>query len=397
LAALTHTIRPMRFCLFDWNEAGHNPLYMKSFAEALLPDAEVVLAAPDRALDRIEPADVEIRPLGGQRPQPTDAKGMFERDGKLLDKAAVANEEIALVERVCAEVRPDQLVMMHADPVLRWLATRRRSFSFQHSICVFQARAHYRSAYGTRLSLGERARAQFQDFNVRRWQRRGDAHTVFALDRVAAERWSKRRGAAAKWLPEPPIPAGVEPLPGEERSGCILFGRLAPRKGLDLLADALEGEAAGFTVTVAGEVEPSYEGELKTLLKRMRDNGIEVRDRTGRLSDDEVMHELASARCAVLPYRFHAGTSRVLTEAAAAGTPVVAPDHGLVAHLVREYGIGLAVDPTDAAALRSAVLRISDPDEFGVYEANLHRYTEEFGGGAFRREVRAAFGLGDSH
>ncbi len=392
-----HTIPPMRFCLFDWNEAGHNPLYMKSFAEALLPNSEVVLAAPDKALERIPLDGVETRPLGGQRPQPTETPGTFERDGELLDKSAVAEEELALIDEVCAEANPDQLVIMHADPVLRWLATRRRRFPFGHSICVFQARAHYRSAYGTRLPLGERARAQFQDFNVRRWQRRPDAHTAFALDRVAAERWSKRRGAAARWLPEPPIPVTVKPLPEAERVGCILFGRLAPRKGLDLLAGALEQDADGFQVTVAGEVEPGYEQDLAAQLARMREHGIEVRDRTGRLSDEKVMRELASARCAVLPYRFHAGTSRVLTEAAAVGTPVVAPNHGLVAHLVREYEIGLAVDPTDAAALRSAVLRIGrDPGGFGMYRTNLQRYTEEFGGGAFRREIRAAFGLGDA-
>jgi hypothetical protein len=383
----------MRVCLFDWNEAGHNPLYMKSFAKALLPDAEVVIAAPDRALELIELSEVKTRPLGGQRPQPTGAKGMFERDGELLDKVAVAEEELALVDTVCAEVEPDQLVMMHADPVLRWLA-KRRPFPFRHSICVFQARAHYSSAYGTRLPLAERARAQFQDFNVRRWQRRSDAQTVFALDRVAAERWSKRRGAPARWLPEPPIPVEVKPLPGDERSGCILFGRLAPRKGLDLLVEALSRDSSGFHVTVAGEVEPSYQADLEALLERMRQQGVEVSDRTGRLSDEEVMHELASARCAVLPYRFHAGTSRVLTEAAAAGTPIIAPDHGLVAHLVREYEIGLTVDPTDAAALRSALLRIgTDRDAFDGYQANLRRYTAEFGGDAFRREVRGAFGL----
>jgi hypothetical protein len=386
----------MRFCLFDWNEAGHNPLYMKSFAEALLPDSEIVLAAPDRALERIDLAGAETRPLGGQRPQPTAQKGTFERDGELLDKAEVAAEELALVETVCAETNPDQLVMMHADPVLRWLAAR-RSFPVSHSICVFQARAHYRSAYGTHLPFGERARAHFQDLSVRRWQRRRNAHTVFALDRIAAERWAKRRGAAARWLPEPPIPVSVEGPSVEERSGCILFGRLAPRKGLDLLAAALAKDSAGFQVTVAGEVEPTYEAGLAEILARMERDGLDVRNRTGRLSDEEVMLELASARCAVLPYRFHAGTSRVLTEAAAAGTPVIAPDHGLVAHLVREYEIGLTVDPTDAAALRSAVLEIGrDARRFASYQANLRRYTEEFGGDAFRREVRGAFGIGDT-
>jgi hypothetical protein len=387
----------MRICLFDWNEGGHNPLYLKSFAAALLPGAEVVLAAPDAALARVDLDGVRRRPLGGQRPQPTPVKNQFKHaDGRLLDKSEAAAEELELIAGVCDEVQPDHLVLMHADPVLRWLVGN-PPFPFPHSILVFQARAHYRSAYGTKLPLGERLRARYQDHLVARWQRKPDAHTVFALDKVAAQRWSKRRGAPARWLPEPPIPVAVPAGLEEERSGCILFGLLAPRKGLDLLADALSVDSAGFHVTVAGEVEPGYREELDSLLAKMRGNGVEVTDRTGRLSDEEVMRGLATARCAVLPYRFHAGTSRVLTEAAVVGTPVIAPDHGLIAHQVREYGIGLAVDPTDPAALRAALFEVvKDPAETDRYRGNLERYWHDHGGDAFRRAVRATFGLDDA-
>src|SRR5262245_49124289 len=118
----------MRFCLFDRNEKGHNPLYMKSVAEALLPDSEVVLAAPDRALERIDLAEVQTRALGGARPQPATRRGTFERDGQVLHKSEVAAEELELVDTVCREVQPDHLVMMHADPVLRWLVGRKKKF-----------------------------------------------------------------------------------------------------------------------------------------------------------------------------------------------------------------------------------------------------------------------------
>jgi glycosyltransferase involved in cell wall biosynthesis len=382
----------MRICLFDWNAIGHNPLILKSFAEALTPDAEVTLAAPDLALERVGLAGVETRPLGDPRPQPSSAKGKFSRDGQLLDKAEVAREELELIDSVCADARPDHLVIMHGDPLLRWLV-RRAPFPFPHSIIVFQARVHYPSAYSTPLPLGERLRAHYQDHLVKRWQRRPDAHAVFALDRIAAERWSHRRGAEARWLPEPPIPV---PLPSTDvpRAGCIFFGLLAARKGLGLVADALSEDADGFQLTVAGEIAPGYAEELTAEIARLRKHGVEVNERTGRLSDEEAMRELASARCAVIPYRFHPGTSRVLTEAAAVGTPVIAPDHGLVGHLTREYGIGLTADPTDRVALREALLQLErDPGGAARYRPNLERYTREYGGNAFRKAVRATFGL----
>jgi hypothetical protein len=382
----------MRICLFDWNAIGHNPLILKSFAEALLPDAEVILAAPDLALERVALDGVETYSLGEPRPQPSSVKGKFVRDGELLDKAEVADQELEMIERICRETRADELVIMHGDPLLRRLV-RRGPLPVPHSICIFQARVHYPSAYGTPLPMGERVRAHFQDFLVRRWQRRPDANTVFALDRIAAERWARRRGAEARWLPEPPIPVAL-PDPNGARSGCILFGLLAARKGLGLVADALGDGAPGFQLTVAGEIAPGYEEELAGELARLRSNGVEVRERTGHLTNEEVMQELASARCAVLPYRFHPGTSRVLTEAAAVGTPVISPDHGLVGHLTREYGIGLTADPADPERLRSALLELEqDPNGAAKYRASLERYTEDYGGEAFRRAVRAPFGL----
>ncbi len=383
----------MRICLFDWNAIGHNPLILKSFAEALLPDAEVILAAPDLALERVALDAVETRPLGDPRPQPSDRKGKFTRDGELLDKAVVADEELDLIDSLCREVQPDHLVLMHADPLLRRLI-RRAPYAFPHSICVFQARVHYPSAYGTPLPLGERVRAHYQDHLVKRWQRRPDAHTVFALDKIAAERWSRRRGAEARWLPEPRIPVALPDSNGP-RSGCIFFGLLAARKGLDLVADALAEDSEGFQLTVAGEIAPGYDEELEAVIARLRSYGVEVRERTGRLSDGEVMQELASARCAVLPYRFHPGTSRVLTEAAAVGTPLIAPDHGLVGHLMREYEIGITADPTNPEALRSALLQLErDSQGAAKYRVNLERYTNDYGGEAFRNAVRATFGLG---
>jgi len=228
---------------------------------------------------------------------------------------------------------------------------------------------------------------------VRRWQRRPDAHVVFSLDKIAAERWSNRAGASARWLPEPPIPVPL-PEPSGERAGCIFFGLLAARKGLDLVANAFAEGGEGFRLTVAGEVAPGYEEELEATIARLRHHGVDVHYRQGRLTDEEVMRALASARCAVLPYRFHPATSRVLTEAAAVGTPVIAPDHGLVGKLVREYGIGLAVDPTDATALREALLQLEgDQGAAARYGPSLARYTHDYGGDAFRTAVRAAFGL----
>ena len=83
---------------------------------------------------------------------------------------------------------------------------------------------------------------------------------------------------------------------------------------------------------------------------------------------------LGAARCAVLPYPRHAGMSRVLVESAATGTPVVAHDWGLLGHLVRTHGLGVTVDSSDAAALRTAVLSLSETDAQRRYAHALARF-----------------------
>jgi hypothetical protein len=295
-----------------------------------------------------------------------------------------------MIERACRETKADHLVLTYADPVLRWLAGW-RSLPCPHAILVMKPRAHYRTLYGTQLGPKERLSALFQDRLVARWRRREDASAVFTMDPGAAERWSRRRGCRAVWLPDAP-PSLPAPSPGT-REGCLLFGYLEPRKGVGLLAGALGEGAGGLRVTIAGSPAPEYREQLDSELDQMRAGGVEVDAQLRRISDAEVATSLASARCVVLPYLDHYGSSGVLAEAAALGTPVVSTSEGLLGHTVREYGLGLAVDPTDAAALRTAVLELSQAGGGERFAPGMRRYIEAHSPEAFAKAARTGVGL----
>ncbi len=144
---------------------------------------------------------------------------------------------------------------------------------------------------------------------------------------------------------------------------------------------------------MAGHCVPGFEADLDEAIARMRAAGVRVDVKLGWPSTEDALRALASARCMVIPSRWHPGTSRVLIEGAALGLPAVGPDYGLVGHHIREYGLGIAVDPGDAVALREAVLELAeDPAAHERYAPGLRRYTEAMTGG-FRDGVRAAFGL----
>lgn len=380
----------MRVCIFDWNGGGHNPGLMLRFAEALSPEADVVLAAPDRELDEVGDRDLDRHPLGEPRPRPA-RPGRYLRDGEVVHKREMAREELEMVERACRDTRADRLILTYADPVLRWLAGW-RPLPCPHSIVVMKPRAHYPSLYGTPLGPKDRLSAVFQDRLVARWRRREDALAVFTMDPLAARRWSQRSGCKAVWLPDsaPSLPA-VTPRP---REGCLLFGYLEPRKGIGALARALSSGASGLRLTVAGSPAPEYRGQLEGELEQMRAGGIEVNAKLSRVGDAEAATELASARCVVLPYLDHYGSSGVLAEAAAAQTPVVSTSAGMLGHTVREYGLGLTVDPTDPAALRKAILTLTGDSESGSgFAGGMRRYLEAHSPESFRAAARAGTDL----
>jgi glycosyltransferase involved in cell wall biosynthesis len=211
------------------------------------------------------------------------------------------------------------------------------------------------------------------------------------MDPGAAARWSQRRGCKAVWLPDAP-PSLPPPSPGT-RDGCLLFGYLEPRKGVGLLARALGEGANGLSVTIAGSPAPEYREQLEGELDEMRAGGVQVDAQLRRISDAEAATSLASARCVVLPYLDHYGSSGVLAESAALQTPVVSTGEGLLGHTVREYRLGLTVDPTDAAALRAAILELNQAGSGERFAQGMRRYIEAHSPEAFAAAARAGVGL----
>jgi glycosyltransferase involved in cell wall biosynthesis len=286
----------------------------------------------------------------------------------------------------------DHALHLYADHVLvRLLAER--SFPSPTSLIIYCPRAYYAAAYGTRLPAGDRSAAMAKEWALRAWRRRPDAHTVFTLDEEAARRWALHRGARAQWLPEPP----VLPLAPEERAsqrdGCVLYGALAGRKGLDLLTRALTLEPTRMRLVLAGEPADSYLPELEQHAAAMRDSGVAVDLRPHQHSEIDGLKLLASANCAVLPYPYHAGMSRVLVEACSVGTPVVVHHFGLLGHLVRTHRLGLSVDCTDARALRSAVLTLADPAQPAAHAEALRAFSARYAPDRFRAALLSGLGL----
>lgn len=146
------------------------------------------------------------------------------------------------------------------------------------------------------------------------------------------------------------------PEPGQ----LVCIGRLADKKGVDVLVDALE-RLDGVRLDVVGD------GPDRAALEQ-RAARLGVADRVrflGKQPKHEVLAALRRAWAVVIPSRVGAGgdmegTPVVLGEAMAAGVPVVASDLGGLGECVADGVDGLLVPPDDVDALATALTKVVD-------------------------------------
>ena len=371
----------MRLLIFEGSENGHSELYLRRIIEALHDEAEVVLAVPDRLRANLTDLDVETMPIDSSR-TPVPARP-YSRSKQRSDRT-----ETSLFLDAARAAGVDHALHLFGDSAMRWLL-REPSSSVPISLLLFRPRAHYPALYGMHLDFRERLLAAAHEQLVRRWYRRPDAHAIMSLDEGAAQLWAQR-GANASWLPEPPVTEMTD-LVSADRRGCIVWGALAQRKGIEFLTAAAVLQP-GLAVTLAGQPQPGFEAELQACVSRMREAAVEVEVRARRLKESEGLAALAGARCAVLPYPRHYGMSRVLLEAASVGTPVVVHDFGLLGYLTRRHSLGVAVDCRNPRALADAIHSLTDdPRAFDRHADALAAFAARYSRERFREALRAPF------
>jgi len=356
--------------LFDRVSGGHHAEYVARVASAIAPRARPVLAVSASTADAsgVDARVIDLQAIAATPIERLDAR----REHELLRTAVRA-------------ARPDAVIHLYADEVLPFVASGRPAGA-PTTLLLFRPRAHYRSAFGSALQRGEALRGAAYELAVATWRRRREAQAVLALDEVAAARWDRRGGAPARWLPEPPVLGAPSLRP---RCGAVLYGRIADRKGLDRLAAAIAVDGRSLEVVLAGEVYDGYRREYDRLVTQMRDAGATVRTDDWNHGREDGLRSLAAAEVAVLPYPRHLGMSRVLLEAATVGTPVVAHDFGLVGHLVRTHGLGIAADVADPRAFRRAITTVQDAGA-DTYAAALARFSARYGETAFSSALEVA-------
>jgi glycosyltransferase involved in cell wall biosynthesis len=146
------------------------------------------------------------------------------------------------------------------------------------------------------------------------------------------------------------------------------FGRVAPEKGLHVLAEAYQilrarEDFGAARLEVGGYLAPEHNNYLHGIERGMKDAGLagEFHYR-GALDRDAKIEFLRGLDVFSLPATYDEPKGLSLLEASACGVPLVVPRRGAFTEVVERTSGGLLVEPDDATALAEGILAIkNDP------------------------------------
>jgi glycosyltransferase involved in cell wall biosynthesis len=160
-------------------------------------------------------------------------------------------------------------------------------------------------------------------------------------------------------------PDDLEPAPLQRQPFTVgYFARIAPEKGLHVLADAYirmrrEHGLPPARLRAAGYRGPDHQAYFDGIVRRLEAAGLATEfdyagapDRAGKFAF------LASLDVFCVPSPYHEPKGLYLLEAMAAGVPVVVPPHGALPEMVRATGGGVEAASGDAADVATALMSL---------------------------------------
>lgn len=167
-----------------------------------------------------------------------------------------------------------------------------------------------------------------------------------------------------------------------------LFLHIGPdhdRKGLDDVMRAWRDAPTEAVLLRAGTVEAKRREKLAELVSRGRAVHLDY-----WIPEEDISAVVRAADWMLLPYRYHEGPSGLLSSAAAAQRPVIAPDFGYLGRRLREHRIGRVYAHGSVRGLADAVMRAC-ADGIDPYREALDSYAASQSLGRFESALLAPF------
>jgi glycosyltransferase involved in cell wall biosynthesis len=142
------------------------------------------------------------------------------------------------------------------------------------------------------------------------------------------------------------------------------FARIAPEKGLHVLAEAYiklreDGRIPQARLEAAGYLAPEHKAYLKDISQRIKDRGLAAEfEYRGVLDREKKITFLRKLDVLSVPATYNEPKGMFLLEAMACGVPVVQPRRGAFTEIVEKTGGGLLVEPDSPESLAKGIFEI---------------------------------------
>lgn len=172
----------------------------------------------------------------------------------------------------------------------------------------------------------------------------------------------------------PALPASATPV----RIGY--FARIAPEKGLHVLAEAyriVRAQAPDCTLEAAGYMAPEHRAYLDGIERQLRDWNLPFEYR-GVLDRPQKIAYLESLDILSTPTVYADPKGLFVLEGMAAGVPFVQPRHGAFPEIAERTRGGILFEPGDPESLAEALLHLMrDREQRAQLAANAYRGVRE--------------------
>jgi glycosyltransferase involved in cell wall biosynthesis len=239
---------------------------------------------------------------------------------------------------------------------------------------LFRPSTHYRLLGRYEPTTGERLRDVRKELLYRLMLSRSTLRRVLTIDpyfEAFAGRFY-RQGAKVRSVADPADSIRTVSIDSARLAAkfprarvlFLFFGHLTERKGTLVLLDALRllpaDVASRAAVMLVGKVDPSIDDAVRMKMETLQATrpALLCHLENRRVEYAEIEALTRRADVVLAPYQRFVGSSGVLLWAARLGKPLLTQDFGVLGSLVREYGLGLAVDCTKPFLLADAMTRL---------------------------------------
>ncbi len=364
-----------KLMLFDLSIRGHHPAYLRHLITYwrqwhlpchldIVVSARFAHAHPDVIAESASPRQthrLRFTPItpGEEANLPTRTSWLQRKQRHL--------QEWHLFQTYAHALTSTHGLLMYID-TYQWPLLLGAAASGPFSGIYFRPSFHYANLQPSAVSRVDQLRQWCEKHTVSRMLKHPKLRHLFCLDPYVVEPLARLRSHVQSIaLPDPVQLVQLTTHPCDlrqylaiepERTVFLLFGSLTTRKGIYPLLDAVAALPPQLCqrccLVLIGE--SNIEADLESRIKRLcQSHPVQVVRRYAFIPESEVQSYFQLADVVLAPYQRHIGMSGILLLAAAATTPVLGPDYGLMGAMIRHHQLGLTVDTTSAQAIASGL------------------------------------------